>query len=62
MSSQSVHPTFPKLNEHNYHTWKYDIQAQLQQNGTWRVVSGVIPSPHHLLQVLLLVLMTSGMG
>ena len=33
-------PKFPPLNESNYHSWKYDIQALLQRNGTWGVVSG----------------------
>ena len=36
---------FPKLSEHNYHTWKFDIQALLQRNGTWRVVSGRFQLP-----------------
>ena len=44
-ATQPSPPAFPKLSEHNYHTWKYDIQAQLQRNGTWRVVSGRYPRP-----------------
>ena len=44
-SNTPATPSFTKLNEHNYHTWKYDIQAQLQRNGTWRVVSGRYPRP-----------------
>ena len=44
-SNTPAAPSFTKLNEHNYHTWKYDIQAQLQRNGTWRVVSGRYPKP-----------------
>ena len=44
-SNTPAAPSFTKLNEHNYHTWKYDIQAQLQRNGTWRVVSGRYPRP-----------------
>ena len=39
-SSNHFSPKFPPLNEHNYHSWKFDIQALLQRNGTWGVVSG----------------------
>ena len=38
-------PSFPKLNEHNYHTWKFDIQALLQRNATWAIVSGLRDRP-----------------
>ena len=47
MSSQSVHPTFPKLNEHNYHTWKFDMQAllMLMRNAAWLIVNGTMEEP-----------------
>ena len=45
MANTPTAPSFPRLNEHNYHTWKFDIQAQLQRNGTWKVVSGRLPKP-----------------
>ena len=44
-STQPHPPSFPKLNEHNYHTWKYDIQALLQRNGTWAIVKGSLKQP-----------------
>ena len=47
MSSQTLHPTFPKLNEHNYHTWKFDMQAllMLMRNAAWLVVNGTVEEP-----------------
>ena len=44
-NTQVPPPLFSKLNEHNYHTWKFDIQALLQRNGTWQIVNGTIPRP-----------------
>ena len=38
-------PKFPKLNEHNYHVWKFDMQALLQRNSTWRLVKGTYEEP-----------------
>ena len=41
-STQASGPSFPKLSEHNYHTWKFDMQALLQRNGTWAIVKGTV--------------------
>ena len=38
-------PTFPKLVATNYHSWKYDIQAMLQRNGTWGIACGLVARP-----------------
>ena len=38
-------PKFPLVNESNYHSWKYDIQALLQRNGTWAIASGKTKCP-----------------
>ena len=44
-NTQVPPPLFSKLNEYNYHIWKFDIQALLQRNGTWQIVNGTIPRP-----------------
>ena len=44
-ATQPHPPSFPKLNEHNYHTWKYDMQALLQRNGTWSIVNDTYKRP-----------------
>ena len=44
-STQPHPPSFPKLNEHNYHVWKFDMQALLQRNSTWRLVKGTYEQP-----------------
>ncbi|KAF8232996.1 hypothetical protein L208DRAFT_1269371 [Tricholoma matsutake] len=53
MSNSS--PNFPKLNNHNYASWKDQMAAWGHKQGWWRVVTGDIqePSPgdaeaHHL--------------
>ena len=38
-------PTFPKLDESNYHSWKFNMQALLMRNMAWLVINGTIKEP-----------------
>ena len=46
-SNTPAAPSFTKLNEHNYHTWKFDMQAllMLMQNAAWLIVNGTMEEP-----------------
>ena len=38
-------PTFPKLDETNYHSWKFNMQALLMHNMAWLIINGTLEEP-----------------
>ena len=44
-ATQPSPPAFPKLSEHNYHSWKFDMQALLIRTSGWLVVDGILTEP-----------------
>ena len=44
-ATQPSPPAFPKLSEHNYHSWKFDMQALLMRTSGWLVVDGILTEP-----------------